>query len=251
MKPLATSLAFAFVVLYGGAPCAAADQADGSYLTPYTNLWKLTVTREGREVGTSTWSDDMRAVTVDGKPAMRRTQVVTGGRGTQTYVNVFDPKTLRPIAGAFMNSGGDYLARSFAPGAASMTTTDARAERRAMPVQSTVALSEPVYDYNGGMYGLILRGFPLAVGLTGTIATVDLAANKLIHVPFRVVGREAVEGKPGTTVMTWVVDADFVTADGSEAGSVFRFYLSDAAPFVIKLVFTDPKNQLVQTYTMV
>jgi hypothetical protein len=230
---------------------AAPGEVDGSYLKPYTNAWKLVMTKAGKEVGTATWSDETVSTSVDGTPAMRRVQVVAGKRGTQTYVNVFDPKTLRPIAGAFLGSSGDYFERRFGAGAQDVTTLDARGDHRALPVRRGAALSEPVYDFNGGMYGLILRGLPLREGLTGTIATLDATGDEILHVPYRVVGRERVEAKPGTSMMTWVVDADVVSADHQEDGSVFRFYLADEAPFVIKLVFTNPKDQVVQTFTMI
>ena len=231
---------------------AAAVTVDGSYVKPYTNLWKTTTSRDGVDQDSGTWSDSVTAITVDGKPAWRRTQVVTLPKGGSfTYVNVFEPKTLRPISNAAVVSNGDYSSHRFAPDGHSMTTFDARGDHRALPVETMSPLAEPVFDYNGGMYGLILRGFPLAVGLRGTVATVDFNNDAILHVPFRVVGRERTEAKPGTFVMTWVVDADFLTADHSEDGSIFRFYLSDEAPFVIKLVFTDPNKKLVQTYTMV
>ena len=237
-------------------PAAAASAAppgvDGAYVKPYTNLWKTTTTREGVDLGAGTWSDVVASITVDGKPAWRRTQVVTLPKGgSVTYVNVFEPKTLRPIANAYVVSNGDYTAHRFAPDGTKLTTLDARGDHRALPVERTSPLAEPVFDYNGGMYGLILRGFPLAAGLHGTVATVDFNNDTILHVPFHVVGRERTEAKPGTFVMTWVVDADFLTADHSEDGSVFRFYLSDDAPYVIKLVFTDPIRKVVQTYTMI
>ncbi len=242
---------FAFIVASGPVASAAPVAPDGSYLVPYTNLWKLVITKDGKELGSSTWSDEMSNVVVDGMPAMRRVQVILGKRGTLTYVNVFDPKTLRPIAGSFSGSTGDYIARKFSADGRSVTTIDARGDGRALPQQHTAPLAEPVFDYNGGMYGLILRGLPLATGLSGTVVTLDATGDQVLRVPYRVVAREAVEAKPGTMVMTWVVDADFITADHKEDGSVFRFYLADAAPFVIKLVFTDPNQRIVQTFTMV
>lgn len=226
--------------------------ADGSYLKPYRNLWKMQITRGGAPAGSGTWSDLVSTVTVDGRTAMRRVQVVTLPKGgSLTYVNVFDPKTLRPISNAMVVSNGDYTAHRFSEDGREIVTFDAKGERRALPQERKSTLAERIYDYNGGMYGLILRGFPLEAGLKGTLKTLDTNSNAVVEVPFRVLGRETIEAKPGTSVQTWVVEADFVTADKSEEGSVFRFYLADEAPFVIKLVFDNPKDQVVQTFTMI
>ena len=95
---------------------------DGSFLVPYENRWKITVTlADGRPRDAGTWTDRLERVTVDARPMLRRTQreseLVTdedvhpglaakigGDRLEVTRINVFDPKTVAPVTSELLTN---------------------------------------------------------------------------------------------------------------------------------------------------
>jgi hypothetical protein len=223
------------------------DRLDGSFIEPYTNLWKLSVTlKDGRTLEAGTWSDEVVAVDAGGKRMLRRTQIARYPRRnlTTTTINVFEPQTLRPFGDSRSSSEGDVRERRFDGSA--VTVIDATGECRGLPVQKRVTLTEPFYDFSGGMYGLVILGFPLAPGYRGTIPTPGETDETMQHVSFTVSAEEQVEAKPGTQVRAWVVD---VAPDAD--GAKMRFWLTRSAPYIIKLVYDAPKAGQVFTYTMI
>src|SRR5437868_3867365 len=108
----------AMFLLVCGAVAADAPPAkfDGSIIHPYTNAWKFSVTPPDgitREQGI--WSDQVEAVTFNGRKAMQRTQVAKYNKKNIeiTTVNVFDPKTMQPLRMDWKKDEGNYNHRVF------------------------------------------------------------------------------------------------------------------------------------------
>lgn len=63
-----------------------------------------------------------------------------------------------------------------------------------------------VYDFNGGLYGLLLAALPLRLGLDGSLPAVADKENTLTVEPFRVVRQEFVSAGSLGKVKAWVVE---------------------------------------------
>jgi hypothetical protein len=63
-----------------------------------------------------------------------------------------------------------------------------------------------VFDFYGGMYGVLISALPLAEGYSTELPAFDTTRMAIDWVPVRVKGRETVESGPGKTKETWVVE---------------------------------------------
>ena len=213
---------------------------DGSVIRPYTNRWRLTVARPGgepREVATVT--DE---VVSSDAGALKRTQVTRYDKGiTTTDVNVFDAKTLAPVSMDFTRSDtGASHHREFR---GALVRGRHVASPSAVAEEAEATFDAAVFDFYGGMYGLLIAAFPLGEGYAATIPAVDEDELRRESVTFRVVRRERVDAGPTAKVDAWVVDVD--TKQGP-----MTFWLTKAPPYVIKLVWAAP-NGLTWTYTQI
>src|SRR5215470_20379370 len=131
--PISFSVAF-FLAFYsvqaGSARLEVGDaRITGSYLKPYTNLWRLTQQKPGEaaeEAGT--WSDLLENTVYNGQPAMKRTQIAKyEKKGIKlTFVSVFEPKTMKPFSFDYSRSdNGNVRHVEFGPGVAIYRHTDA------------------------------------------------------------------------------------------------------------------------------
>lgn len=222
------------------------EVVDGSSIKPYANLWKVSVRRpDGTVLELGTWSDEMTRVDVGGRAALRRVQVAKLKGHTSSTTNVFDARTLEPISDDLRGDDGRFAHREFAgasvkverlgesPGAAAPT---------AAPTATTATLGRRVFDFYGGMYGLLLAGFPLREGYSATFPSILEYSEEVVDVTFRVDRKEPVVAGPGKTVVAWVVVCD--TAQGA-----MTFWLTKREPYVIRLVFADAKGN-VWSYDM-
>jgi hypothetical protein len=223
---------------------------DGSFLAPYENRWRISVTLpDGRRFEAGTWTDRLEVVAVaGGRPALRRTQreservidELRPGFAAQigadhldvTRVNVFDAKTLAPFETELAtNVRRASHARFDGPRIAIDKTIG-----DAPPIHVDERLDAAPFDYFGGMFGLLVAGLPLRDGLTAKLAAFRPqqgdAHGHLQWVEARVVGRARIAAGPLGEREAWVVDVP-----GDERGS-FRFWLSKEAPYVLRLVDT-------------
>ncbi|HKF55452.1 MAG TPA: hypothetical protein VKJ45_08415, partial [Blastocatellia bacterium] len=104
-------------------------------------------------------------------------------------------------------------------------------------------MDEPVFDYHGGLYGLLLSAFPLKEGFTATIPTLSEDQDLFEWTTFTVRKPEPVEAGPGKQVMAWPVEIDEANK------SHLVFWISKEAPYIIKLVNIIPSSRWV-TVTM-
>jgi len=243
---LVPSLLVALACLGGGS--GAADQpsppsvpvgdsaVDGSFLKPYDNVWRFSVetVAEGVDHFQGLWTDHLQAVQKDGKSLFQRAQGMTYVDGrTTSVVNVFDPKTLAPVSSESRNPDGSFLHRDFKGAHVEyrrVASPGAKEETGAFDLPS------PVFDFAGGMYGLLLAGFPLKEGYSASFTAVDEYEGKIQPVTFKVVRTESVVAGSKGKVQAFVVEA--------EGG--FTFWLTREPPYIIRLIMVGPRKNIAK-----
>ena len=207
---------------------------DGTRLVPYENAWLMSAhAKDGRVVEQGIWSDLLRLQEVDGRQAYVRTQGMTYRKGLSSFtINTFDPVTLAPISSEVHGPQGNVVTRRFA---------GAHIETRITPPGGTSESSQAdlpaiVFDFNGGMYGLLLATQKLTLGMTGTLPAVAEFTNDYEVISYKVVGRERVRVGASEEIDTWVVE----TGDPAS----LRFWVSERAPYIIRLVIPGPQVEI-------
>lgn len=224
----------------------------GSHLKPCTNLWKFTEQKPGgvAEEG-GTWSDLLESTVYDGHPAMKRTQIARyPKKGVQlTFVSVFDPKTMKPFSFDYSRSdNGNVRHVEFGSDTVIYRHTDSTG---AKPEEARVKLDRNVFDFYGGMYGLLISTLPLANNYAVEIPTFDASKMAIDWVSVRVKGRETVPAGAGKTTETWVVETSM------KLYGRMTWWVTKEPPYVIKSVVEVPKVEdgsgevaAIITYTM-
>lgn len=215
----------------------------GEVIKPYQNKWKL-VGRgpDGSTVEMGTWTDVTRIDHIDGREVIFRRQIWIHDRGAEGYVNVVDHKTLVPILSQHTNAAGLYRRIEFSPDGRT-----ARYQSTPVPVQEPsskpyrisapmvggeIKLESPLFDFNTGMFGLLLAGFPLKEGYSARFPVFRSYDPKPepAWVDFEVQGREKVPAGAGKTLDTWLV-----VAHSPDTGEVITFNMSSDPPYIIRL----------------
>src|SRR5215471_20828148 len=186
------------------------QRVDGSFLKPYKNAWKVVYAFPGKEpfmVGT--WSDELTAVDVNGRHLLKRTQTADYAKYNivTTYVNVFDPKTMSPVSMDFhRNDTGEWAHRDFEGTKVKYRRGNSGDDSKTQTGE--LEMKDPIFDYNGGMYGILLAALPLKEGFTATIPTLSEDRDELDHVTVTVGKQELVDAGPGKQVMAWPIDTE-------------------------------------------
>ncbi len=226
-------------------PIAVGDGTiNGDRFQPYTNRWEYSIKPPGKDViKIGIWSDEMVAATVDGHAAFVRTQIATSYKAPgkeQITINTFDAHTLAPLRRETRPVNPLNFTRMIFNGrmlAIERLSAGGPPSPGAPPpppaaTNTELTLDAPVYDYHGGMWGMVLAGAPLKVGFEGSFLTLDEFSPTMSPVTFKVVRQEEVAAGPGKKIQTFVVEAD------SAKGGHLVFWLTPEAPYVIRLVFT-------------
>jgi hypothetical protein len=199
----------------------------GRHLEPYSNAWMFSVRRpDGQQVDQGIWSDVLRRREIGGRSLLERVQGMTYGNGLMSAtINRFDPDTLAPVTSEQHTPDGRVVKRSFAGRHVSSRITPSpgapeQIHEADMPV--------PVYDFNGGMYGMLLAAQPLRLGYHGVLPAIAEFTDDYDTVPFRVVRRERVRAGYLGPTETWVVEVGEPTA--------MTFWISERPPYIIRLV---------------
>jgi hypothetical protein len=251
---LVSALGHLDVVLAQSAPSMAPPvvrvgdpSVEGAFLKPYKNAWKVVYEFPGKEpflVGT--WSDELAPVEVNGLHLLKRTQLADYAKYhvVSTYVNVFDPKTMSPISMDFKrNDTGEWAHRDFDKSRVKYQRSDPSDMARTQAGQ--LELKEAIFDYNGGMYGVLLAALPLKEGYTATLPTLSEDRDELERVVVRVGKQELVDAGPGKQVLAWRIETEGKYANQSHS----IFWVTKDPPYVIKLVTIIPTGNWV-TVTM-
>jgi hypothetical protein len=223
---------------------------NGSSLVPYKNLWQLSlISPDGKEnPDAGEWSDRLEFVTFDGRKYMQRTQVGSFKKAGQVVattetVNVFDPKTLAPVSRSFskhLQKGNDELTKlTFQPTSIHMEHTKDGATN-----SEDAKLEYPVFDFYGGLYGLLIATFPLEKGYAATLPSVDEEHPTTSWVTFSVSGKEMTNAGGRGKVDAWVVESD------TNLGPM-KFWISKNAPYIIRLEYKAKDNGYTWIYKMI
>lgn len=218
-------------------------RVDGSFLKPYKNAWKVVYEFPGKEpflVGT--WTDELASVEINGRHLLKRTQMADYAKYNivTTYVNVFDPKTMSPLYMEFKRSDtGEWAHRDFENGQVKYQRRDS--DNVAKTQSGQLVMGEPVFDYNGGMYGVLLASLPLKDGFKAKFPSLSEDRDELDWITVSVGKQELVDAGPGKQVMAWPVDTEGNYANKSHS----IFWVTKEAPYVIKLVTTIPTGKWV------
>ncbi len=215
---------------------------DGSFLKPYKNAWKVVYAFPDKEpflVGT--WTDELSAVEQNGRHLLKRSQMADYAKYNivTTYVNVFDAKTMVPVCSDFKRSDtGEWAHREFDGARVTYRKGDSATENKT----GELKLNEPIFDYNGGLYGVLLAALPLKEGLELKLPTLSEDRDELDWVTIRVGKQELTETGPGKQVMAWPVDTEVNYANKGHS----IFWITKEPPYVIKLVTTIPTAKSVK-----
>lgn len=216
---------------------------DGSFLEPYNNAWIYTAKLADSSVHPQgIWSDHVQWTTVNGKRAMLRVQGVTFATGASNVIlNTFDPKTLAPLASETHRIDGTIRRRTF--DGRRMTSVEL-ANAKDTKAPDTTDLSQPIYDFNGGMYGILLASLPFKEGFTGALPAISDDSTAVRGEPFRVLHQEDVTAGSRGKVNAWVVES---TRPGQYT---LHFWLTKTPPYIIKLIMTDQAHGRILTWEM-
>jgi hypothetical protein len=225
----------------------------GSQLRPYTNLWTMSQQKpSGPSEKAGTWSDLLEAINYEGRAAMKRTQIAKyDKKGIQlTFVSIFDPKTMAPFSFDYSRSdNGNIRHVEFRQENVTYRHTDSTDSK---PEEATAKLDRQVFDFYGGMYGVLISTLPLAEGYTARIPTLDTNTMAIDWVPVQVKGRETVDAGAGKKAETWVVETP------TKLYGRMTWWARKEPPYVIKAVLEVPEREdgsgkvaAIITYTMV
>ena len=220
---------------------------DGALLKPYKNAWKVVYAFPGKEpflVGV--WTDELAEVEIGGKHLMKRTQTADYAKYhvVTTITNVFDPKTMAPVEQEFHRSDtGEWAKREFNGNVVKYQRGESA--DAAKTKSGEVKLDHAIFDYNGGMYGVLLAALPLREGYKATFPSLSEDRDELEWVTITVGKQELVGAGPGKQVLAWPVDTEAEYANKSHS----IFWITKEPPYVIQLVTTIPAGKWV-TVTM-
>jgi len=216
---------------------------DGTFLKPYKNAWKVVYAFPGKDpflVGV--WTDELTEVEGNGRRLLQRTQIADYAKYNivTTYANVFDPKTMSPVSMDFKRSDtGEWAHRDFDGAVVKYRRGDSADPAKTQTGQ--LKMEEPIFDYNGGMYGVLLAALPLKEGFKATLPALSEDRNELDWITFTVGKQELMDAGPGKQVLAWPVDTEGNYANQSHS----IFWVTKEPPYVIKLVTTIPTGKWV------
>jgi hypothetical protein len=210
-------------------------------LTPFSHVYAVTATVHGKPAVTSRWQDTLEEVTIGGQKVYRRTQISTQSNGrVRTWISVFLPESLSPVADTFNTSEGDIFIRTFANGVA--TDYSSNGAQRGVMTTSRAPLPSGYSDFNGGQFGLALLQLPLALHYKATLTTFAPTDSAIQLVPIEVLRTEKL-AIGSCSLDAFVVRATFAAKYYPDEGqNSMTFWLTRGPPYVAKLVTEAPEK---------
>lgn len=230
---------------------------DGTIIKPYEVKWRVMgKAADGSVIQMGTWSDSTKVTVMDGREVLIRRQLWLHDKGAEGYVNVVDRKTLEPILSQHVNSGGTFRRYEFSADGKVVSydqfppppPSDGSQPKPAIGMKmmnGTVSLSEPYYDFNAGMFGLLIAGFPLKGGYAARFPVFRSYDPKSepAWIDYKV------EGKESLTVSGVKKDAWLVVVNSPDTGEVITLDLVKDPPYVLRL--RQPWNGRDWTFEMI
>ncbi len=220
----------------------------GAGLHPYANQWRVEVRNShGKLLGLSAkWTDELRIVDIDSTKCLQRTQRAVFSKdgkevGTTETVNVFDRNTMAPRSRHFakhaVTPGQEEETRVEIAGRSVHWTRTAGGKSE----DEMADLPEPVFDFYGGLYGLLFAALPLERGLSVEFPSLAEDGPRPTSVAMTVTGEEEMDAGHLGRRHAWIVESD--TALGP-----MKLWISEEAPYILRLVYTAKDNGLTWTY---
>ena len=208
----------------------------GTRLSPYANAWMFSLHLPGGQVrDRGIWSDVVRWREQDGRRLLERVQGMTYANGMSSVtINRFDPATLAPVYSEQHTPAGRVIKRRFE--GTHVETRDIRSPGAPESVRQ-FDTPVPVYDFNGGMYGLLLAAQPLRIGYAGKLPAIGEFDDTYDTVPFKVVRREKIGAGAKGEIDAWVVDVG--------APTTMTFWIAERPPYIIRLKTPEPQGDAV------
>ncbi len=195
-------------------------RVDGSFIRSVSNAWKMTGTSPGgRLTDGGIWKDRIEVL----DQIIRRTQVDSGPEGTTTFITDTDRKSLRPIRAEVTTPALHRVLTFEADHVHSSVTIGGKSQEKDIPI------SQPVFDFNGGLFGLLVDGFPLKEGFSAAFPIFDPRSG-VAWAHYTVVGRERVPSGKGRTTEAWTVEVQ----DPVRTARML-FSLTKEPPYIIRL----------------
>jgi len=217
----------------------------GDRLQPFKNKWHMSVTTADGKVldDAGSWTDEMEAITVEGRACWKRTQVATykarNGevKATSKTVNTFDRRTLAPLRREFEKrvAGSENMRTSISFSETSLrieSTEQGNAEVKDLP-------ASPAFDFYGGVYAVLWAALPLKQGFVATFPsyTEDEHPEQVRQVTYKVTGREKIDAGPRGQVNAWIVESDTMIG-------YLKYWISEDAPYIIRMDFKQKHGAL-------
>jgi hypothetical protein len=242
-------IASASVAAFLAAACADVATAGESLLEPFSHTYVVTADVKGRHIVASHWHDVLDYVTINGKPAFRRTQISTQTNGNvRTWISVFDTATLAPVSDTFNTSDGTIFARVFHAGYVTDYSSDD--PQKGLLKTARAAVPEGYSDFNSGQFGLALLRLPLAPNYATTLTTFGPTDANVQLIPIAVTGMETVRLN-GCSRNAYVVRATFAaTYYPDEGENYMTFWVSKQPPYVLRLLLDTPKTGLKVSFDL-
>jgi len=215
----------------------------GARLQPYDNAWIYSATLPDGSVRVQgIWTDHFQRYLVNGKSLWKRLQGMTYANHLMSSVsNVFDPDSCAPVSNEQHHPDESVLKRTFD----GVHVVSERIDRPgAESRKNSFNLSQPVFDFYGGSYGILLSCLPLRVGYVATFQAIDETRDELKPVTVSVLREERVPAGRMGMVKTLVV---FVDSPGEYSQT---FWLSQAPPYIIRLQVAWADRHAVATFDM-
>ncbi len=216
-------------------------------LVPYEHVLTISTTSvSGQAELAALWKDKLEPATWQGHAAFRREQANTRPGGTDYvgwFTNVFDTATFQPYFSEHRRKDGLFVRYEFDGLHVRETKSklDVNSAPRTPPgtpietVTREFTLSEPVYDYFGGTFGVVFTGIPLRAGLQGSFPALSFSSDGspvVTRVKYRVSGPENVRNDDCTPVSAWKIETD---ADADNP--VYVYYVTCQTPRVQRLAY--------------
>jgi hypothetical protein len=216
------------------------SRVHGERLRPFTNQWKMKVVRADGSVfeDAGIWTDQLEATLVEGRHCWKRVQLATFKRktgeiaATTRTVNVFDAQSMAPISREFERhiAGGEdsKLKITFHGNSMKVEKTE-KGKTEVREVATTEA-----FDFYGGVYALLWVALPLQQDFVAAFPsyTEEEQPELVQQVPYKVTGRETMDGGKVGKRETWIVESD-------SAIGYLKYWISGGAPYIIRMDFKD------------
>jgi len=209
----------------------------GATLRPYDNAWRLYLRKaDGSHDDRGMCTDHVRLQQIDGAMRLIRQEGTTTFKLTDTGAtsrlsmtfDVADAQTLAAISDEDVRADGTHVSRRFDQRSAEVS---AGADQ-----PTSFVLTEPVFDFNGGMAGLLLAALPLHVGYRAALPA--LGENGFETAEIRVTREEVTAAGRLGKLKTFVVDVGSAPVQAT-------YWISKSPPYVIRAEVETPNGTAV------